>query len=63
MDSSLAYPARKESIRRLYARGLKFAASQKENFMMDLVFVALAIGFFAASYGLVHLFERMREHQ
>jgi hypothetical protein len=28
--------------------------------MADLVFFALTVGFFAASIGLVHLFERMR---
>jgi hypothetical protein len=28
---------------------------------MDVVFLLLAIGFFAASIGLVYLFERLRE--
>jgi hypothetical protein len=29
--------------------------------MTDLVFLALAVGFFAATIGLVHLFERLRD--
>lgn len=29
--------------------------------MWDVVFVLLAIGFIAASIGLVHVFERLRE--
>lgn len=29
--------------------------------MTDIVFLALAVGFFAATIGLVHLFERMRQ--
>jgi hypothetical protein len=28
--------------------------------MSDVVFLALTVGFFAASIGLVHLFERLR---
>lgn len=31
--------------------------------MSDLIFLALTIGFFAASVGLVVLFERLREHK
>jgi hypothetical protein len=31
--------------------------------MADLVFLALTAAFFAASIGLVHLFERLREHK
>lgn len=31
--------------------------------MADLVFLALSIGFFAASIALIHLFERLRESQ
>jgi hypothetical protein len=31
--------------------------------MMDIIFVLLALGFFAASIGLVYLFERLREHK
>ena len=29
--------------------------------MDDLIFIALAAGFFAATIGLVHAFERLRE--
>jgi hypothetical protein len=29
--------------------------------MSDLVFIALAVGFFAATLGLAYLFERIRE--
>jgi len=28
--------------------------------MADVIFVALSIAFFAASFGLVHLFEKLR---
>jgi hypothetical protein len=31
--------------------------------MADVVFLALSIAFFAASFGLVHLFEKLREHK
>ena len=31
--------------------------------MSDLVFLALALAFFAATVGLVYLFERLREHK
>jgi hypothetical protein len=31
--------------------------------MSDVIFLALAIGFFAASIGLVYLFESLREHK
>jgi hypothetical protein len=31
--------------------------------MADVVFLALTAAFFAASIGLVHLFERLREHK
>jgi len=31
--------------------------------MFDVLLLALAIGFFAASIGLVHLFEKLREHK
>jgi hypothetical protein len=31
--------------------------------MADLVFLALAVGFFAATAGMVYLFERLREHK
>jgi hypothetical protein len=31
--------------------------------MFDVLFLALAIGFFAASVGLVYLFEQLREHK
>ena len=31
--------------------------------MGDLVFFVLTAVFFAASFGLVHLFERLREHK
>jgi hypothetical protein len=30
---------------------------------MDVVFLVLSIGFFAASIALVYLFERLREHK
>ena len=31
--------------------------------MGDVIFLALSIAFFAASLGLVHLFEKLREHK
>jgi len=31
--------------------------------MSDVIFLALAIGFFAASIGLAYLFESLREHK
>lgn len=31
--------------------------------MTDLVFLALTVAFFAATLGLVHVFERLREHK
>jgi len=31
--------------------------------MSDILYLALATGFFAASIGLVYLFERLREHK
>jgi hypothetical protein len=31
--------------------------------MADVLFIALSIAFFAASLGLVHLFEKLREHK
>ncbi len=31
--------------------------------MADVIFLALSIAFFAASFGLVHLFEKLREHK
>jgi hypothetical protein len=31
--------------------------------MEDVVFIALGLAFFAASLGLVHLFEKLREHK
>jgi hypothetical protein len=31
--------------------------------MADIIFVALTIAFFAASIGLVHLFERLRSQK
>jgi hypothetical protein len=31
--------------------------------MDDLVFLALTVAFFAASFGLVHVFEKLREHK
>jgi hypothetical protein len=31
--------------------------------MADVIFLALSIAFFAASLGLVHLFEKLREHK
>ena len=31
--------------------------------MADVIFIALSIAFFAASFGLVHLFEKLREHK
>jgi len=31
--------------------------------MSDILYLALATGFFAASIGLVHLFERLRDHK
>ena len=31
--------------------------------MSDVIFMLLSIGFFAATIGLVYLFERLREHK
>ena len=31
--------------------------------MTDVIFIALAVAFFAATLGLVHLFEKLREHK
>jgi len=31
--------------------------------MSDVLFLALTVAFFAATVGLVHLFERLREHK
>jgi hypothetical protein len=31
--------------------------------MADVIFLALTAMFFAASFGIVHLFERLREHK
>jgi hypothetical protein len=31
--------------------------------MSDLLFLALTLAFFAASYGLVHVFEKLREQK
>ena len=31
--------------------------------MSDIVFLALTAVFFAASFGIVHFFERLREHK
>lgn len=31
--------------------------------MADILYLALAIAFFAASIGLVHLFDRLRDHK
>jgi hypothetical protein len=31
--------------------------------MSDVIFMLLSIGFFAASFGLIYLFERLREHK
>lgn len=31
--------------------------------MADIVFLALSVAFFAATVGLVHVFERLREHK
>jgi hypothetical protein len=31
--------------------------------MADLIFLALTAIFFAASFGIVHVFERLREHK
>ena len=31
--------------------------------MADVIFLALTLAFFAASFGLIHLFERVREHK
>ena len=31
--------------------------------MEDILYLVLAVAFFAASIGLVHLFERLREHK
>jgi hypothetical protein len=34
-----------------------------ETILADVIFIALTIAFFAASYGLVHVFEKLREHK
>jgi hypothetical protein len=31
--------------------------------MADVIFLALSIAFFAASFALIHLFEKLREHK
>ena len=31
--------------------------------MDDIIFLALTAAFFAVSFGLMHLFERLREHR
>ena len=31
--------------------------------MTDIIFIAVGIAFFAATWGLVHLFEKLREHK
>lgn len=31
--------------------------------MADAIFIGLSIAFFAASFGLVHIFEKLREHK
>jgi hypothetical protein len=31
--------------------------------MADLIFLVLTVVFFAASFGIVHVFERLREHK
>jgi len=31
--------------------------------MADFIFLALSVAFFAATAGIVHLFERLREHK
>jgi hypothetical protein len=31
--------------------------------MADAIFIGLSLVFFAASYGLVHVFEKLREHK
>ena len=31
--------------------------------MLDAIFLALSIAFFAATIGIVYLFERLREHK
>jgi len=31
--------------------------------MADIVFLALTIVFFAACFGLIHVFEKLREHK
>jgi len=31
--------------------------------MSDVIFIALGVAFFAATWGLVHLFEKLREHK
>lgn len=35
----------------------------QENTMEDMLYLALAVAFFAASIGLVHLFDRLRDHR
>jgi hypothetical protein len=39
------------------------SAENKEPIVADIVFLALTAAFFAASFGLVYLFERLREHK
>jgi hypothetical protein len=31
--------------------------------LADAIFIGLTLAFFAASFGLVHLFEKLREHK
>jgi hypothetical protein len=34
-----------------------------EKHMEDAIFIGLSIAFFAASYGLIHVFEKLRAHK
>ena len=45
--------------------GSEFAADpwKKEMVMEDLVFLALSVAFFAATFGMAFLFERLREQK
>ena len=38
-----------------------YSACRKEIRMEDILYLGLALAFFAASIGLVHLFERLRK--
>lgn len=43
--------------------GIRRPPPGKGALMSDVLYLALTVGFFAASVGLIHLFERLRERK